>query len=92
MSDQCKPQIIKERKAALEITAKSLALAYKKQFIGKTVNVLVETERDPKTNTLCGYTERYVKVLFDGSDRIKNTLVAVRIEEAAPSSAMGTLL
>ena len=91
MPDHCQPQIIKQRKAMLEATANNIAFAYKKQFLNKVVEVLVEAERDHKTNQLCGYSERYIKVLFDGPDTIKNTIVSVRIEEINPSFAVGTL-
>lgn len=91
MPDHCPPQIIKQRKIMLEATANSLALAYKKQFLNIRAEVLVEIEREPKTNKLCGYSERYIKVLFDGPDTVKNTIVSVRIEDITPSFVMGTL-
>ena len=91
MTDQCHPKIIKQRKAMMEAAANGVAFAYKKQFLNKVVEVLVEAERDHKTNQLCGYTERYIRVLFDGPDTIKNTIVSVRIEEINPSFAVGTL-
>ena len=91
MTDQCHPKIIKQRKAMMEAAANGVAFAYKKQFLNKVVEVLVEAERDHKTNQLCGYTERYIRVLFDGSDKIKNTIVSVRIEEINPSFVVGTL-
>lgn len=92
MSDHCQPKIIKQRKAMLEAAANNIAFAYKKQFLNKVVEVLAEAERDHKTNQLCGYTERYIKVLFDGSETAKNSIVSVRIEEINPSFAVGTLL
>lgn len=91
MPDHCQPQIIKQRKAMLEAVANDIAFAYKKQFLNKVVAVLVEAERDHKTNQLCGYTERYIKVLFEGPEIAKNSIVSVRIEEVNPSFAMGTL-
>lgn len=91
MPDHCQPKIIKQRKALMEAVANVIAFAYKKQFLNKAVEVLVEAERDHKTNQLCGYSERYIKVLFDGSDAIKNTIVSLRIEDVNPSFAMGTL-
>ena len=91
MPDHCQPKIVKQRKAMLEAAANIISLAYKKQFLNKVVEVLVEAERDHKTNQLCGYSERYIKVLFDGSGAIKNTIVSLRIEEVNPSFAVGTL-
>ncbi|MEP9410278.1 MAG: tRNA (N(6)-L-threonylcarbamoyladenosine(37)-C(2))-methylthiotransferase MtaB [Candidatus Brocadia sp.] len=91
MSDHCHPQAIKKRKALLDAVAKTLAFSYKKRFLNTYAEVLVETGRDPKTNKLCGYSERYIKVLFDGPDTIKNSIVSVRIEDITPSFATGTL-
>ena len=91
MPDHCQPKIVKQRKAMLEAAANIISLAYKKQFLNKVVEVLVEAERDHKTNQLCGYSERYIKVLFDGSETAKNSIVSVRIEEVNPSFAVGTL-
>ncbi len=92
MSGHCNPQIIKKRKSVLESVANTLAFDYKQQFFHKFVEVLVETERDPKTDKLCGYSERYIKVLFEGPDGIKNRIVSLRIEEVTPSFVVGALL
>jgi len=67
MPDQCDPQTIKQRKNRLKKIANTLAWEYKKKFLKKRTKVLVETERDARTYKLCGYSERYIKVLFDGS-------------------------
>ncbi len=92
MPDYCHPQIIKQRKTLLETTASTLALAYKKQFLNSPVKVLVEAKREPKTNKLRGYSERYIKVLFDGHDSVKNTIVSIRIEQVTPTFIVGNLL
>ena len=91
MPDHCSPQAIKQRKTKLETVANNLAFAYKEQFLNKPAEVLVEAERDAKTNKLCGYSERYIRVLFDGTDTMKNTIVFVRVEDANPSFCTGTL-
>ncbi|MCF6156531.1 MAG: tRNA (N(6)-L-threonylcarbamoyladenosine(37)-C(2))-methylthiotransferase MtaB [Candidatus Brocadia sp.] len=91
MTDHCHPQIIKKRKTLLDAVAKTSAFSYKKHFLNTRAEVLVETERDSKTNKLCGYSERYIKVLFDGPETIKNSIVSVRIEEVTPLLMTGTL-
>ncbi|MCC6324707.1 MAG: tRNA (N(6)-L-threonylcarbamoyladenosine(37)-C(2))-methylthiotransferase MtaB [Candidatus Brocadia sp.] len=91
MKDHCQPQTIRQRKARLEAAAKNLAFSYKKQLVNSYAEVLVEAERDPETNQLCGYSERYVKILFDGPDTMKNSIVSVRIGEVAPSFVSGSL-
>ncbi|MGR3310946.1 MAG: tRNA (N(6)-L-threonylcarbamoyladenosine(37)-C(2))-methylthiotransferase MtaB [Candidatus Brocadiales bacterium] len=91
MSNHCKSHEIRRRKKLLESVADKLALEYKQKFVGENVNVLVETKRDKKTGRLCGYSERYIKVIFDGTDDIMNTIVPVRIEKAFPGFAEGML-
>ncbi|TVM03836.1 MAG: tRNA (N(6)-L-threonylcarbamoyladenosine(37)-C(2))-methylthiotransferase MtaB [Candidatus Brocadia sp. WS118] len=91
MTDHCQPQIIKTRRSRLDAVSKTLAYSYKRRFLNTCVKVLAEMERDPKTNKLCGYSERYIKVLFDGPDMVKKSLVSVRIDEITPSFTMGTL-
>lgn len=91
MANHCQPQTIRQRKERLEVTAQTLAFSYKKHFVNSHAEVLVEVERDPETNKLCGYSERYIRVHFDGPDTIKNSIVSVRIEEVTPSLVMGTL-
>ena len=51
----------------------------------------MEAQRDHKMNKLYGYSERYIKVLFDGPDMVKNTVVSVQIDELIHSLATGTL-
>ncbi|MBM4085027.1 MAG: MiaB/RimO family radical SAM methylthiotransferase, partial [Planctomycetes bacterium] len=80
---------VRAREERLEAVARELALAYKRQFLGQRVNVLVETQRDARTGKLCGYTERYVKVAFDGPDGLKNTIVAVAAKSATPRQIDG---
>lgn len=91
MTDHCQPQIIKKRKSLLDAVSKTLAYSYKRRFLNTCVKVLAEMERDPKTNKLCGYSERYIKVLFDGPNMVKNSVVSVRIDEITPSFTTGTL-
>lgn len=91
MSDHCQPQIVKQRKKILEATANTLAFNYKKHFLNRPVEILVEAQRDHKTSKLCGYSGHYIKVLFDGPDMVKNTVVSVQIDEITPSVAIGTL-
>ncbi|HLG29422.1 MAG TPA: tRNA (N(6)-L-threonylcarbamoyladenosine(37)-C(2))-methylthiotransferase MtaB [Candidatus Brocadiales bacterium] len=92
MPGHCKPHEIEQRKKLLESVANRLALEYKQNFIGATVDVLVETRRDKKTDKLCGYSERYIKVVFDGADDILNNIVPVKIEKAFSGFAEGSLI
>jgi threonylcarbamoyladenosine tRNA methylthiotransferase MtaB len=89
MSDHCKSSEIKARKKELESLTAETSLRYKNSFIGKDVSILVEKTRDKKTGKLCGYSDRYMKVLFDGTDDLMNEIVDVHVEEILPQFVMG---
>jgi len=91
MTNQCAPELIKERKRRLLQLADELALEYKRQFCGETLEVLVESMRDARSGMLQGYTSRYVRVLFDGPDDIMARFVNVRGERATPQHVLGVV-
>jgi threonylcarbamoyladenosine tRNA methylthiotransferase MtaB len=80
--EQINGNIIKEYSKKLRLLNESLMLAYQEQFIGQEKEVLIEEVRDHKTDLLTGYTDNYLKVLLAGSDKLKNQLVKVKLEES----------
>ncbi len=89
MSDHCMPSEIKARKKELESLTAETSLRYKNSFIGRETSILVEKTRDKKTGKLCGYSGRYMKVLFDGPDDLMNEIVDVHIESVSPQFVLG---
>ena len=81
MAGKCPGSVIADRKARMAAVARTTALAYKNRFAGREAEVLVESERDP-SGKLCGYTDRYIRVLFDGPDRLMGGLATVTLEKA----------
>jgi len=77
-------------KAVIDL-AGELAESYANKFKDKTVSVLVETSRDKKTRMLTGYTDTYIKVLFDGADCLINKIVNVRINMISRSYVTGAI-
>jgi threonylcarbamoyladenosine tRNA methylthiotransferase MtaB len=49
-----------------------------KTFLGKTLEVLVETQRGAG-GYLKGFTDNYIQVFFEGTDELKNKVVPVKI-------------
>ncbi len=92
MPDHCNPSEIKARKKGLESLAAETSLRYKELFIDREISILVENTRDKKTGQLCGYSDRYIKVFFDGTDNLKNEIVDVYVEKALPKFVIGKLL
>jgi len=89
MPGKCSSRVIADRKQRLIAVGKETALAYKKQFLGAGAEVLVEARRD-RSGKLCGYTDRYVKVLFEGPDSLKGRFVTVFLEDAQPETMRGS--
>jgi len=89
MPEQCPARVVAARKQALKATAAELALDYKRRFLGETLSVLVETSRD-RTGKLGGYTDRYVRVRFDGPDKLRGRIVSVAVSKAEPGALLGT--
>jgi len=80
--EQINGNIIKKYSKKLRLVNEALMHDYQKDFIGEAKEVLVEEVRDHKTDLLTGYTDNYLKVLLSGSDKLKNKLVKVRLEES----------
>ena len=74
---------IAARRQEMLAVASELMAAYHRRFLGRTVEPLVETRRDPRTGLLCGYTERYVRTFFDGPDELRATIAPVRVTAAS---------
>ncbi len=88
--DRCSASVAADRHKELERVAAELALRYKEAFLGETVEVLTETSRD-RSGRLCGYTSRYLRVLFDGPDELRGCFASVAVERAKPGSLFGAL-
>ncbi|MBM4041504.1 MAG: tRNA (N(6)-L-threonylcarbamoyladenosine(37)-C(2))-methylthiotransferase MtaB [Planctomycetes bacterium] len=80
---------IKTRRDEMKAVAADLSAAYHRRFVGRTVEPLVESRRDPRTGLLVGYTERYVRTLLDGPDALCGTIAPVRVVAATPAALRG---
>jgi len=73
--------VIKERMGQLSEITKELSYGYRKIFLKKEVEILVENKRDKITQLLTGYTDTYIKVLSEGGDSLKGNLLRCKISE-----------
>ena len=63
------------------------------QFIGQTLDVLIEETRDKKTGLLRGISSNYIPVLVDAPDEHMNTIVHVLIEKPTNNNSLaGTIV
>ncbi|MFA5388240.1 MAG: tRNA (N(6)-L-threonylcarbamoyladenosine(37)-C(2))-methylthiotransferase MtaB [Candidatus Omnitrophota bacterium] len=78
----------KKREHILMDAVKEFSLEFEKMFIGKEAKVLVEDKRD-KQGFLQGYTDRYIKVLIDGPDSMKSSLINCRLTQTSSALLVG---
>ena len=86
------PQEVRERYQRLREFAVKSSFIYRSQFINRKVKVLVETKRDPKTALLCGYSQNYIRVLFEGRDGLKNSILPVKIVDVTIDKTIGKVV
>ncbi len=83
---------IKRRFQSVKIAAITASYLYRDGFLKKPVDVLVESKKEKYSGRLTGYSDNYIKVVFDGPDSLMKKIVPVRIEELNLSCTMGTYL
>lgn len=88
---QLPEKLKRERSERLKALGLSLSQKVISSFMGKTLEVLVEGGRDKASGLLSGYSENYIRVIFEGPDKLKNKLVRVRLLEAYPHEARGVV-
>ncbi|MBL7158590.1 MAG: tRNA (N(6)-L-threonylcarbamoyladenosine(37)-C(2))-methylthiotransferase MtaB [Candidatus Omnitrophica bacterium] len=83
-----------ERAKALIELGHIFAKQFVKSFIGKKELVLVESRRDTTSGLLTGYTDRYVRVLFEGPDSLRGKLASIVIKsvDESKNSVLAKLL
>ncbi len=87
MNEQVDEVIKTERSKELIDLSNSISNDFMKQFIGKSMHVLIETEK--KENIFEGYTTNYLKVLLKGDINIKNKIVDVLIKNVKNDYLLG---
>jgi threonylcarbamoyladenosine tRNA methylthiotransferase MtaB len=77
--DQVPPDVIKARFHTLSQIGFTKKAQFYHREIDQTLDVIVENKRDHSTGLLKGVSQNYVKVFFEGDDRLKNQQVRCRI-------------
>ncbi len=83
---------IRQRCGRLRQLGSRKRLAFHRRFIGRPVQVLTESRRDPQTGRLKGVSSNYLPVLFEGGDDRIHRLVEVRISSAEAGRLRGCLI
>ena len=86
MDGQVDEKIKTQRSGRLLALEKEMSAAYRKESIGKTMQVLIEEKMNYNgTDYMAGYTKNYIRVLIPVSDRMTeaavNTIVTVNCKQ-----------
>ncbi len=82
----------KERLMRIKLLESKISYGYRKNFLQKVAEVLIEAERDEDTGLLKGYDDRYIKILMGGRDIYKSRIMPVRIESIDKNRTIGAIL
>ena len=83
-------QVVNKRIEELNRRAGEYSVAYRQQFVGEVVEVMVE--RAGPDGVPHGRCERYFTVWFDHAEPLTGRCVKVRVERVTPQCAFGTLV
>jgi threonylcarbamoyladenosine tRNA methylthiotransferase MtaB len=89
MEDDVPPTAVKERSRMLAELSRAKRMAFYQRHVGRTVDVLFETQDDAGRWT--GFTSNYMRAGVTASGDLTNRLVPVMIEGAMDGLAMGRL-
>ena len=89
MSGEVVHDVIKCRYQRMKITAITASYIYRERFLNRSLDVLVESKREKYSGRLTGYTDNYIKVMFDGPDSLMKTIAPVKIEDLNLTYTLG---
>jgi len=89
MDGEIKSDIMKKRHCKLDTLAVTASYLYRKRFLNRTLDVLVEEKRDKVSGQAMGYSDNYIKVYFDGPDGLAGKIVPIRIEDVNMTTTLG---
>jgi len=70
----------RSRREFLVDLSEKLSYKYRRRFLHKTVNGLIETRRDTRTGLLTGYTDTYIRFLLQGDDSLMGNIEVLKID------------
>jgi threonylcarbamoyladenosine tRNA methylthiotransferase MtaB len=90
--DKIPPDVIKERCEKMRCLGQVKRLHFYRSFIGKEIEILVESTRHATTGLLKGLSSNYIPVLIDADDDQINKLVTVRLTDQMDDILIGTIV
>jgi threonylcarbamoyladenosine tRNA methylthiotransferase MtaB len=90
--DKIPTDVIKKRCEKVRCLGQIKRLQFYQSFIGKKLEILVESTRHTATGFLKGLSSNYMPVLIDADDDQINKLVTVKLTDQMDESLMGTIV
>ena len=91
MTEEIPHDVIKSRFQRMKITAITASYLFREKFLNKSLDVLVESKREKYSGRLTGYSDNYIKVMFDGPDTLMRKIAPVKIEELNLTYTLGSM-
>lgn len=85
-------QVIKKRCEHMRSLGQAKRLDFYQHFIGRELEILVESTRHPATGLLKGVSSNYIPVLIDADDDQINKLVTVGLTDQIDNALIGTII
>jgi threonylcarbamoyladenosine tRNA methylthiotransferase MtaB len=82
----------KKRSALLRKLGNNKSRNFREKFVGKDIEVLVESKQDNSTNMLVGFSSNYIRVLFPPHKNCKNSFKTVRIQRVQGCNTYGKIV
>lgn len=92
LPDHVEQKVKNLRADILKKLSRDKNIEFKRSFLGKDLDVLIEKKRDKATDMLKGLSKNYINILVDGEDCRKNTVCRVKVTRVVDSTLFGEFL
>lgn len=93
LRETVKGDVKRKRSDAIKEIGEKKNIKFKKSYMGRIMDVLIEEDRDDVTGLMKGYTGNYLKVLITtGNGSLKNQVVKVHLSEIVNYNLSGDML
>ena len=89
LGDHLSPQVKNRRSRRLIQLGEQKRLDFHRRFLGKELEVLVESRRDKATGLATGMSDNYIKVLLAAPAEAANRILKVRVRSAREDLVFG---
>ncbi len=91
MKEQVLGKVKSERVKSLLALSRRKKTEFYQRFIGQTMQVLAENNKNKK-GLMRGFSENYIPIFFKAPAKVKNSVVAVRIDRVDGEDVFGTMI